>query len=236
MAPSQKSSSSLPSGRDVQNTPALGSCSSSVIAPSRILSSTLSSSQQPVTPFPSARWSELPNELLVKILPHLVHQDLVHFAATCKWLHGLARVALQEHQDLMQQWSSRTNHVIRRSFTRLYRSIIDDPLRALYVRKLEIWQSNTFSYIYSYPTTPDDISEINLTVQEAERGDFGDFIENHPLYTGKIVQRSLDQDWLMHSLRNGDEMPTAVFLCSLLPNLNSLIFRCDSAATGRGLF
>lgn len=195
----------------------------------------MSSSQYAHNTSLSARWSELPNELLVQIMPHLAHQDLVNFATTCKWLHNLARDALQEHQDLMQRWGSHTNSTDWRTFTRLYRRIVDDPTRALYVRRLDIWHARTWSYLFSYPTTPNDVADLTSTIKEAERGDFSAFIVKYLLYSGINVDISHELESFLWGLRNGDEMATMIFLCSLLPNLNDLIFRCDDYAAAGSL-
>ena len=235
MAPSQESSPSELSGENVHNIPALGSRPSSTMTPSGILPVTLSYSQQPITPLPSKSLSELPRKILIKVLPHLAHQDLVNFAATCKWSHTLAKDTLRKYQDLVQPRSFQTGLVDRKSFTRLYRSIIDNPRLASYVRNLDIWQAFIFIPHHTAMTDPDVISELGLTVQGAERGDFCDFIENHLLCTGGIAERLIDRHALIRSLQNGDEMPTTVFFASLLPNLSSLIFRCDNGPAGRGL-
>jgi len=52
---------------------------------------------------------KLPNELLVRIVGLLYNEELVSFATACRRFHDLAGRALQEHRQLLLEWTTVTN-------------------------------------------------------------------------------------------------------------------------------
>ncbi len=164
---------------------------------------------------------QLPNELVKSIIAYVTHDDLVKLALGCKFLHSLAREALQEHQTLLREWGYPAHNLAIRGTTRLYRRIMDDPRRALYVRKLSIWEDTASKD----PETSEDDADIESIVVDSKSGQFSDFID-------EVLDESC-RGFARRNLGWGEEIPIAAFLCCFLPNLNSLDIRYDRRPSNR---
>ena len=102
---------------------------------------------------------ELANELLEQIIAFLYNKDLVSFAMTCKLLHGLARVALREHQQLMRQWTTISNLGEPKGYlaSRIASQITDSRI-ASYIHHLEITLQESGSHAETATTYQESLA------------------------------------------------------------------------------
>lgn len=163
---------------------------------------------------------QLSNELIIPIIAHMYHQDLVNLALSCKLLHALARSALNEHQTLIQELSLLSSSHGPRYLSRVSRSVFEESKRGLYVRQL-VLRRLIRTWISS---EPGDRTDAKWILTEAKRGAMKDFINQIATDAVGQFHPGIKQD-LMRSIAQGDEMPLLTFLCVILPNLSNLEVR-----------
>ena len=168
------------------------------------------------TPRPSGLL-QLSNELIIGILQHTFHQNLVNLALTCKLLYSLAKEDLVHHRALIQEMSTLTNRNRPLELTRALRTIVDDPRRASYVRELFVsgWETRRSSIV------PAGLEEqLAMTVEAIRRGPFQ---QVEDLLIGKEGFASVDA--IVKGIAAGDEQCAIGIFLALLPNLTKLAIR-----------
>ncbi len=168
------------------------------------------------TPHPSGLL-HLSNELIIDILQHTFHQDLVNFALTCRFLYLLASKALVHHRALIQEMSTLTNRNRPLELTRALRTTIDNPRRASYVRDVFVsgWGTRWNSIVPARRK-----KELAMTVEAIRHGPIQS-VED--LLIGKEGFASMDA--ILNGIAAGDEQCAIGIFLALLPNLTKLAIR-----------
>jgi len=168
------------------------------------------------TPRPSGLL-HLSNELIIGILQHTFHQNLVNFALTCKLLYLLASEALVHHRALIGELSTLTNFNGPLKLATALLTMLDDPRRASYVRELFVlgWETRRSSI------APAGRKKELVRTAEAVRTGSAQLVENLLIDEGGPAS----VDAIMKGIAAGDEQCAIGILLTLLPNLTKLAIR-----------
>lgn len=171
----------------------------------------------------SSRLLRLSNELIIPIIAHTSHQDLINFALCCKLLHALARSALNEHKALMHKFGVQISNEPPRNLSNVLRNVIEEPRRELYVRQLIIRpMENTWT-----SSEPGERIDAKWILKRAKCGAFKQCIND----LVSVVMGESDQNTkqtLLWSIAQGAELPLTAILLAILPNLTKLSIKLGS--------
>ncbi len=158
---------------------------------------------------------QLSNELIIPIIARTYHQDLVNLALSCKLLYALAKSALRVHRALMQELSIQTTYHNPRHFSKVLRSVLEEPGSGLYVRELVFRPSGFWS------PDPGKTTDDKWLLAKAKESPFKDFIDKLVADLYGESNPGVKQD-LLRSIARGKHLPIVAFLCAILPNLSRL--------------
>ena len=173
----------------------------------------------------------LPNELILSILSHLYHDDLVNFVSTCRLVYGLAGQALDRHTALWGQYFALANAEDESGiyvFPRALTGFIQHPEHALYVQNLyvrPVYRRLPLKEIPGYSDASFHLvkqaaRELNVSNQDwkttwLERG-----------LKAESCHKSVNhRQWnriMLHQLLEPDQNVITALLILLLPNLKIL--------------
>ena len=88
-----------------------------------------------------AGFNDLPNEIILTIIPLVLPDDLENFSLTCRLIKALATRALQQHQELKREYRTWTYAEPWEPHKRLHvllRMILENPRLAYYVKELKV--------------------------------------------------------------------------------------------------
>ncbi|KAM0798413.1 hypothetical protein BDR22DRAFT_964758 [Usnea florida] len=160
-----------------------------------------------------AKLSELPNEIILLILPLLLPDYIESFSAACKKHYILAAEELNRHR------ASKREHAVykfrnfrHRGVSRLLDMILQEPRIALYVREITLngWSSQWRTHVGLN-------AELSSRLENAE---FSSRLENA---VSELVPEEKRRGW-MAEIRYGNEDPIVSLVLLLLPNLSKLRF------------
>ena len=151
-----------------------------------------------------AKLSDLPNEIILVILPLVLPDYIESFSGACKKHYSLAAEELKRHRALKREHAVyKFRNFRHRGVSRLLDMILQEPRIALYVREITLngwsskWGTAAKSDVEFLSRLEDAVSE--LVPEEKRRG------------------------W-MTEIRGGREDPIVSLLLLLLPNISKLRF------------
>ena len=164
-----------------------------------------------------ARFTDIPNEITLMIIPLIHPDDIESFTSTCWSIYVLAAEDLERHRALKRkhavyQWSGSHRSFSHCSPSRLLNDVLQEPLTAFYVRKISILNTRrTWSLLGNretecLPYSERSISRLSELISE-------------------LVPEGSFPSWL-DFIRSGSEIPTLSLLLLLLPNLSTLKLQC----------
>lgn len=121
-----------------------------------------------------ARFNDLPNEIILTIIPLVLPDDLESFSSTCRLIKALATRARQQHQELKREYRTWTYAEPWEPYKRLHvllRMILENPRLAYYVKELKVrrmylgWPSKTDD---KSPSESDDESVAGAPTDPAD--------------------------------------------------------------------
>lgn len=155
-----------------------------------------------------AKFSELPNEILLMILDHLPIMDAVTFSKLSRNTRAVAASFRKTHTWLRRRYthrkySSKKNTNLHGTLADLLRDVLQYPELGHYVRTLQI---------DGYEDFDADYVENKETME----------LFRHAIHDCTLIEGQLEkQSWLEY-LSEGDEEPVIALLLLMLPNLTNL--------------
>ena len=167
-----------------------------------------------------AQLSDLPNEIVLLILPFVLPDYLESFSGACRKHYSLAAKELQRHRALKREHTLyKFPPLPFRGPTRLLERILQEPRIALYVREITLsgWSSERgtdteFAFLIPYS------EEISLRLEQA---------------VFEFVPKEKSRGW-MTGISHGNEDPIVSLLLLLLPKLAKL--RLEGLGSERAKF
>ena len=169
-----------------------------------------------------AQLSDLPNEIILLILPLVLPDYLESFSGACKKHYSLAAEELKKHRALKRAHTVyKFENFRHRGVSRLLDVILQEPRIAFYVREITLngwsseWGRNLEDEVLSIGGTEPKDNFPNL------------FSEKFPLRLEEALPQSVREDkrsgWMTKRV-NGNEDHIVSLLFLLLPNLSKLRF------------
>ena len=152
-----------------------------------------------------AQLSDLPNEIILLILPLVLPDYIENFSATCKKHYRLAAEELMRHRDLKREHTVYEFPNFRlRGISRLLDKILQEPRTAFYVREITLrgWNSER---------TRDPQFDVGSSLR----------LKN---VVSEFVRKKERRGWVTQ-IRHGNEDFTVSLLLLLLPKLSKLRFK-----------
>ena len=176
-----------------------------------------------------ARFSDLPNELVITVWHHVLDPDAIEsFALVSKKVYALGSSFIAEHNKLEREFScvAHSKHDIIPNITTrpadTLKELLLRPRTALYVRNVFI-DSWRFTWIQSFRTI---ISCDYAEYPEEDMELFRQAIKSSP-----FILKDEIRDWVYY-LEDGDEEVIYCLILMLLPNVHLLnLFRMGSDGT-----
>ena len=156
--------------------------------------------------------SDIPNEVLNIIIPHLHPRDLEAFLSVTKSLRIKYELLLAEHYQLKREHSVFKYHkdTARGAPARLLKAVLGQPRIASYVMVMDVEDWDTKFTLWKKP----GVSRLNYTTEDFEL--FSQMLKD----SHYISHRS--RNVLSSELKKGNERPILIMLLSLLPNLEHI--------------
>lgn len=153
-----------------------------------------------------AKFSDLPNEILVTVLCFLTPNDIESFVLTAKRIYALSTTTIKIHNDMKRKYSEFWDETFggSMSVTKLLEEVLEDQRIKFYVKKVfisEWWDS--WNYDQGHRPLA---AEQMMRLKDAAHQNLGDMAE-----------------WAIADLEeDGTEDPVIALLLSLLPNIQEL--------------
>lgn len=191
-----------------------------------------------------AKFSDLPNELVVEIWSHIPHpRDIENFAFASKTIRTLAGKVLVKHRELTRELLTFNIGGSKSKFSvaGLLKEILTNPGTALYIKTVTMtslhqeWESEEEGVNTLKAFDPDaedgkrhyrhtryaeeDMKLFEQTIERAKQ-----FLDFRPLAECQCYQRAKWQvSRLCGIMKNGNELPIIVLLLLLFTNLKALV-------------
>ena len=164
---------------------------------------------------------ELSGELIDAIIDATIPGGIESFALSCRVIHSRAAEKLRRHRALKQRWKTTRLQSLTETpndaMFNLFYALALDPLAALYITNLDLWDIRALSAgIWEHDTVDEEalvlVREMVMGSKYLKDGEDGERWWDEMLQERELYKSGTERD-LLYSV---------VYLLSLLPNLKTL--------------
>ena len=163
--------------------------------------------------------TDLPNEIILMIIPLVSPDDIESFTSTCRKIYNLAAQDLERHRSLKRQYGAYhlrgpDDNSLRCRGSQLLDEIIQEPRTAFYVQQL--WNHGWFSrwVPQGQDLGPPSLEGVHRPYNEGTISRMRELVTRH-------VPHDEASRW-MENIEFGAESPIVALLLLLLPNLTTV--------------